>query len=254
MAEKLQQAIPLTVAFGILALGWIEIALNFSFHWNSNGDPGNGLGLPASLCLVAPAAFVAWGLEFAACADAATVIKVTIGSIIDSVAGRVLMAVAPATAELPNFWGIALGVGVLGFGAVILSVFDRYYAPATLGAFAAVVFCWTATGLDHWAQKGGGVGSGLKSPAAPAAAGHGRVRWSALHAVRLGRGELRGLSSRRPPSRLPQHGSRGSCRRSRRQRPCPSAGVGVTTLSAVGQRMPAHRGRRLRSTHPLPAT
>jgi hypothetical protein len=33
------------------------------------------------------------------------------------------------------------------------------------------VFWWTATGLDGWAEKGGGVGSGLKSLADPATAG-----------------------------------------------------------------------------------
>lgn len=65
MAEKLKQTLPLALAFGVLAFGWIEIALNFSFHWNSNGALGNGLGLPANLHLVAPAAFVTWGLAFA---------------------------------------------------------------------------------------------------------------------------------------------------------------------------------------------
>jgi len=69
MADKLKQTVPLAVVFGVLAFVWIEIALNFTFHWNSNGDLGNGLGLPANLHLVAPAAFITWGLVFAAGAD-----------------------------------------------------------------------------------------------------------------------------------------------------------------------------------------
>src|SRR5689334_3898100 len=106
MAEKLKQTLPMAVAFGVLAFGWIEIALNFSFHWNSNGDLGNGLGLPANFHLVAPAAFITWGLVFAAGAYASAVVKVAVGSTIGAVAGLVLMVLGPATAELPNFWGI----------------------------------------------------------------------------------------------------------------------------------------------------
>ena len=65
MAEELTQAIPLALAFGIVAFGWIEIGLNFSCHWNSNGDPGNGLGLPANLHLVAPAPHASLGASCA---------------------------------------------------------------------------------------------------------------------------------------------------------------------------------------------
>ena len=43
MVDKLKQAVPLAVAFGVLAFAWIEISLNFSFHWFDNGDLGNGL-------------------------------------------------------------------------------------------------------------------------------------------------------------------------------------------------------------------
>jgi len=69
MVDKLKQAVPLAVAFGVLAFAWIEISLNFSFHWFDNGDLGNGLGLPANFHLVAPAAFITWALFFAAGAD-----------------------------------------------------------------------------------------------------------------------------------------------------------------------------------------
>jgi hypothetical protein len=173
MADKLKQVLPLSLAFSVLAFAWIELSLNYTFHWGSNGDLGNGLGLPANLHLVAPAAFISWGLVFAAGANAAATFKVALASVIGAGAALVLMVLAPATAELPDFWGIALWVGVLGFVAVALSVFEWYYAPAALAAFASVVFWWLATGLDGWAEKGGGVGSGLESLADPATAGAG---------------------------------------------------------------------------------
>src|SRR5260370_24033793 len=69
MVDELKQAVPLAVAFGVLAFAWIEISLNFSFHWFDNGDLGNGLGLPANFHLVAPAAFITWALFFPAGAD-----------------------------------------------------------------------------------------------------------------------------------------------------------------------------------------
>lgn len=173
MNEKIKQTGLMAAVFGVLAFAWIEIALNFTFHWNSNGDLGNGLGLPSNLHLVAPAAFITWGLVFAAGGSVAAVGKVALASTVGATAALVLMALSPSTAGLPDFWGIALWVGILGFAAVMLSVFEWYYAPAALAAFAAVVFWWMVTGLDGWAEKGGGVGSGLDSLAEPTTAGTG---------------------------------------------------------------------------------
>lgn len=173
MADKIKQVLPLSLAFSLLAFAWIELSLNYTFHWGSNGDLGNGLGLPANLHLVAPAAFITWGLVFAAGANTTAVVKVAIASVIGAGAALVLMALVTATAGLPDFWGIAVWVAILGFVAVALSVFDWYYAPAALAAFASVVFWWLATGLDGWAEKGGGVGSGLESLGDPATAGAG---------------------------------------------------------------------------------
>lgn len=173
MVDKLKMALPLALAVGVLAFVWIEVSMNFTFHWFDNGALGNGLGLPANFHLVAPAAFITWAMVFAVGADAASATKVGIATAIGSVAGLVLMALGPKTADLPNFWGLALWVGVLAFGAVALSIFDWYYTPAALAAFAAVVFWWIATGLDGWAPNGGGVGSGLESLAKPATAGTG---------------------------------------------------------------------------------
>src|SRR6266568_464585 len=111
MVDKLKQAVPLAVAFGVLAFAWIEISLNFSFHWFDNGDLGNGLGLPANFHLVAPAAFITWALFFAAGADMAAATKVAIATVIGATAGLVLMVASPATADLPDFWGIAVWAG-----------------------------------------------------------------------------------------------------------------------------------------------
>jgi hypothetical protein len=173
MLDKLKRTLPLALAFGVLTFVWIEVSMNFTFHWFDNGNLGNGLGLPPNLHLVAPAAFISWALVFAAGGDAAAATKVGVGSLIGAVAGLVLMAFAPKTAELPDFWGLALWAGVLAFGAVALSVFDWYYAPAALASWAGVVFWWIATGLDGWAAHGGGVGSGLESLGKPETAGTG---------------------------------------------------------------------------------
>ena len=50
---------------------------------------------------------------------------------------------------------------------------DWYFIPATFGAFACCVFWWLATGLDGWADKGGGVGNSVKALGNPATAGAG---------------------------------------------------------------------------------
>lgn len=66
------------------------------------------------------------------------------------------MALAPQVAELPDFWGISLVVAVAAFVLVVISVVgDWYYVPGILGAFAATIFWWIATGLDNWAENGG---------------------------------------------------------------------------------------------------
>ena len=56
---------------------------------------------------------------------------------------------------------------------LLASLGDWYFIPATFGAFASVVFWWLATGLDGWADKGGGVGNSLNALGDPATAGAG---------------------------------------------------------------------------------
>jgi hypothetical protein len=174
MIGRIKSTAPLALVIGILALAWTDLALNFTFHWFTNGDLGNGLSLPDSFHLVVPAAFVTWGFFFAAGADNAAFMKVVIASVTGGLAALGAMAAASATADLPDFWGIALWVGIFATVLVLISAAgDWHYVPATFGAFASVFFWWTATGLDYWAPDGGGVGNSLKALGDPATAGAG---------------------------------------------------------------------------------
>jgi hypothetical protein len=111
---------------------------------------------------------------FAAGGDSAAFSKVAISNVFGAVAALVMIILASATAGLPDFWGISLWVGVMATVLVLLAALgDWYYIPATFGAFASVVFWWLATGLDGWAEKGGGVGNSVKALGDPATAGAG---------------------------------------------------------------------------------
>ena len=174
MSARLKSSLPLALVIGVLAFLWCELALNFTFHWVTDGDLGNGLALPSNFHLVVPAAFVSWGFFFAAGADIGAFRKVVIGSVTGGLAALAAIAGASKTADLPDFWGIALWVGILAIVLVLLSAAgDWHYVPATFGAFASVFFWWTATGLDYWAPKGGGVGNSLQALKNPATAGAG---------------------------------------------------------------------------------
>jgi hypothetical protein len=174
MSPRLRAALPLAVAVGVIAVVWIEISLNFTFHWATSGDLGNGLALPGNVQLIPPAAFVSWAMFFAAGADRAAAGKVLLASAVGAVGGLILMLGAPQLAELPDFWGIAALVGVLAFVVVAASSLgDWYFTPGVFGGFATVVFWWITTGLDGWAAGGGGVGNSIKALGDPATAGAG---------------------------------------------------------------------------------
>ena len=66
MFERAKAATPLALVIAVLAFIWVELSLNFTFHWVTSGDLGNGLSLPSSFHLIVPAAFVTWGFFFAA--------------------------------------------------------------------------------------------------------------------------------------------------------------------------------------------
>ena len=80
MFERAKAATPLALVIAVLAFLWVEISLNFTFHWVTSGDLGNGLSLPSSFHLIVPAAFVTWGFFFAAGADNAALTKVVVAS------------------------------------------------------------------------------------------------------------------------------------------------------------------------------
>jgi hypothetical protein len=174
MTARLKSTIPLALVIGVLALVWTDVALNFTFHWVTAGDLGNGLSLPASFHLIVPAGFVSWGFFFAAGGDRAAFVKVVAASVTGGLAALGAMALSSATAPLPDFWGIALWVGIFAVVLVLMSALgDWHYVPATFGAFASVFFWWTATGLDYWAPHGGGIGNSVKALSDPATAGAG---------------------------------------------------------------------------------
>jgi hypothetical protein len=174
MLERIRGALPLSVAIALLAFAWVEVSLQFTFHWVTNGDLGVGLSLPSNLQLITPAAFISWAVFFAAGADASALKKALASSAIGATAALALMLVAPKVAALPDFWGIAVVLAVLVFIAVVLTIAgDWYYVPGVFVAFAAVVFWWFATGLDGWAENGGGVGNSVAALGKPQTAGTG---------------------------------------------------------------------------------
>ena len=174
MLGRAKASAPLALVIAVLAFIWVEVSLNFTFHWVTSGDLGNGLSLPSSFHLIVPAAFVSWGFFFAAGADNSALGKVVVASVVGSVGALVVKALAPQIADLPDFWGISLVVAIAAFVLVLASALgDWYYVPAIFGAFAATIFWWIATGLDNWAASGGGVGNNVAALADPTKAGAG---------------------------------------------------------------------------------
>jgi hypothetical protein len=174
MMQRLKAPLPLAAAVGVLVFVWLEVSLNFTFHWVTAGDLGNGLALPGNFHLVAPAAFIPWAMFFAAGATTTAAVRVATASTAGAVGGLVLMLVAPKVADLPDFWGIAVTASAIGVLVVLASAIgEAYYTPAVFGGFASVVFWWIATGLDGWAPGGGGVGNSVAALAKPETAGAG---------------------------------------------------------------------------------
>jgi len=160
MATRLKAALPLTLSIGLLAFLASEVALNFTFHWVTveNGVFG-AYGVPQNVHLILPALFVAWGLYFLLGADNAALGKTVIAAATGSAGAGIAMWIGPMLAESPDFWGIALMIGVTGAGLVVLSttVDDDRFSPApAFCCYAAVFFWWIATGLDNFVPGGKG--------------------------------------------------------------------------------------------------
>jgi hypothetical protein len=177
MSARAKAITPLAVVIGILSFLWTELSLNFTFHWVTQVDEYGGdgtLGIPENFHLILPTAFISWGLFFAAGGDNAAFGKIFLATVFGSVAALVTMPLAFKTADFPDFWGIALWVGIFAFVLVmILIAGDWYYVAGTFPCFAAVFLWWLATGLDGYVPNGGGTGdkvNALTSAADPAAA------------------------------------------------------------------------------------
>ena len=174
MGARARAIAPLAIVIGVLSFLWTELSLNFTFHWVANNLPGSGFDQPKNFQLILPTAFISWGLFFAAGGDNAAFGKVFLATVFGSVAALVTMPLAFKTADAPDFWGIALWVGIFAFVLVLILIAgDWYYVAGTFPCFAAVFLWWIATGLDGYVPNGGGVSSGPLSLAHPATAGIG---------------------------------------------------------------------------------
>ncbi|HJZ60642.1 MAG TPA: DUF1097 family protein [Miltoncostaeaceae bacterium] len=172
MGPRAKAITPLALVIGVLSFLWTEFSLNFTFHWVSNNLPAAaGVDQPKNFHLILPTAFIAWGLFFAAGGDNAAFGKIFLAIVFGTVAALVTMPLAFKTADFPDFWGIALWVGIFAFILVMILILgDWYYVAGTFPCFAAVFLWWIATGLDGWVANGGGIDNSLAQGKAGAGA------------------------------------------------------------------------------------
>jgi len=150
MSARAQAILPLAIVIGVLSFLWCEFALNFTFHWAADAEL-----VPGNFHFIVWAAFISWGLFFAAGGDNAAASKIIVASIFGSVAALITFWLAPEIAAVPDFWGIALMVGIMAFVLVaVLIAGDWYYVAGTFPAFAANFAFWQVTGLDNWIPEG----------------------------------------------------------------------------------------------------
>jgi len=188
MSGRLKKAGPLALSIAVVAFLYSEFVLNFNLHWFTVADGVFGkFGLPRSFELVLPASFVTWGLYFALGANAAALRKTLIACVTGTLGAVVIMTLGPSIAGLPNLYGIALAIALVGAGLELLSVITDDGAFAAAPAFAcaaSVLFWWFATGLDNYAPGG-------KGPHTVAALGLALTK----HPLAAGTGALGGLFS-----------------------------------------------------------
>ena len=137
MSDRLKKTAPLAVSIGVVAFMWSELTLNFNLHWFTVADGVFGkFGLPKNFQLVLPATFVTWGLYFALGADRAALRKTAIACTTGAIGAVVIMTLGPALAGLPHLWGIALAIGIVGGGLVLLSAVSEHGSLPAAPAFA----------------------------------------------------------------------------------------------------------------------
>jgi hypothetical protein len=154
MGARAKAIFPLALVIGVLSFLWTEFSLNFTFHWVTvaGTDVPGAVGVPQNFHFILPTAFISWGLFFAAGGDNAAFGKIFLASVFGTVAALVTIPLAYKTAAFPDFWGIALWVGIFAG--------DWYYVAGTFPAFAAVFLWWVATGMDGWAPLGADAANG----------------------------------------------------------------------------------------------
>ena len=183
MSLRLKHALPLAVSIALVAFVYSELVLNFNLHWFTVADGVFGkFGLPEKFQFVLPATFVTWGLYYALGADRVAFRNTLIAACTGTIGAIVIMTLGPALAGLPSLWGIALAIGIVGGGLVILSAVTADGSLSAAPAFvcaASVLFWWFATGLDNYVPGGAGphtvVALGLALTKHPLAAGTGAL-------------------------------------------------------------------------------
>ena len=160
MAARLKAVVPLTISIGVLAFAATELALNFTFHWVTVRDGVFGAyGVPEGIQLALPAIFVGWALYFLLGGAGAAFGKTLIAALTGTIGATLTMAIGPKLADSPDFWGLALMIGITAAALIVLStvVEDDRFAPApAFCAYASVFFWWIATGLDNFVPGGKG--------------------------------------------------------------------------------------------------
>lgn len=150
----------MALSIGLVAFIYSELSLNFNLHWLTVADGVFGkFGLPQKFQLVLPATFVTWGLYYALGSDRVAMRKTVIAACTGTIGAIVIMVLGPAVAGLPSLWGIALAIGLVGGGLVILAAVTDDGSFAAAPAFvcaASVLFWWFATGLDNYVPGAAG--------------------------------------------------------------------------------------------------
>jgi hypothetical protein len=183
MSQRLRHAVPLGISIALVAFLFSEFTLNFNLHWFTVADGVFGkFGLPEKFQLVLPATFVTWGLYYVLGADRVAFRNTLIAASTGTIGAIVIMTLGPALAGLPSLWGIALAIGIVGGGLVILSALTADGSLSAAPAFvcaASVLFWWFATGLDNYVPGAAGphtvAGLGLALTKHPLAAGTGAL-------------------------------------------------------------------------------
>jgi hypothetical protein len=183
MSQRLKHTVPLAISVALVAFLWSELTLNFNLHWFTVADGVFGkFGLPEKFQLVLPATFVTWGLYYALGADRTALRNTLIAATTGTIGAIVIMTLGPALAGLPSLWGIALTIGIVGGGLVLVSALREDGSLPAAPAFvcaASVLFWWFATGLDNYVPEAAGphtvAALGLALTKHPLAAGTGAL-------------------------------------------------------------------------------